>query len=38
MNVLCEGLCGENGEYYPIWISTWEHSLMREHKEVLPTS
>ncbi|MCF0220447.1 MAG: hypothetical protein HUK14_11760 [Muribaculaceae bacterium] len=38
MNVLQDNLCGEDGksgEYFPVWINTWEFSLMRDSKEAL---
>ena len=33
MNVLRDDLCGTNkdeGEYFYVWINTWEYSLMRD--------
>lgn len=38
MNVLRDDLCGTNkdgGEYFSIWINTWEYSLMRNSNEAL---
>ena len=38
MNVLKDDLCGEDGnsgEFYPIWINTWEFSLMRNSEDAL---
>ncbi len=35
MNVLNDDLCNENGEFYSIWINTWEFSLMRSSNEAL---
>lgn len=38
MNVLHDDLCGEDdksGEYFSIWINTWEYSLMRDSADAL---
>ena len=38
MNVLKDNLCGEDGnsgDFYPIWINTWEYSLMRNPEDAL---
>ena len=38
MNVLHDNLCGEDdksGEYFSIWINTWEYSLMRDSSDAL---
>lgn len=38
MNVLQDNLCGEDGksgDYFPVWINTWEYSLMRDSGEAL---
>jgi hypothetical protein len=39
MNVLLANLCGDSdgktGEYFPVWINTWEFSLMRDPSEAL---
>ena len=38
MNVLRDDLCGTNdkeGEYYSVWINTWEYSLMKNSNEAL---
>lgn len=38
MNVLQDNLCGEDGksgDYFPVWINTWEYSLMRDSSEAL---
>lgn len=38
MNVLRDDLCGTNkddGEYFSVWINTWEYSLMRDSNEAL---
>ena len=38
MNVLHDDLCGEDGksgDYFPVWINTWEYSLMRDSNETL---
>lgn len=38
MNVLRDDLCGDNdskGDFFPIWINTWEYSLMRDSNESL---
>lgn len=37
MNVLRDDLCGtnNNGEYFSVWINTWEYSLMRDSNEAL---
>lgn len=38
MNVLRDNLCGEkndSGEYFSVWINTWEYSLMRNPNEAL---
>ena len=38
MNVLRDNLCGENndyGEFFSVWINTWEFSLMRNPNEAL---
>lgn len=38
MNVLKNDLCGDNkssGEFFSVWINTWEYSLMREPSEAL---
>ena len=38
MNVLHDDLCGEDdmsGEYFSIWINTWEYSLMRDSTDAL---
>lgn len=38
MNVLRDNLCGTNkdeGEYFYVWINTWEYSLMRDSNEAL---
>lgn len=38
MNVLHDNLCGEvgkSGDYFSVWINTWEFSLMRDSSEAL---
>lgn len=38
MNVLRDELCGtsnNDGEYFSVWINTWEYSLMRNSNEAL---
>ena len=38
MNVLHDNLCGEDdkyGEYFSVWINTWEYTLMRDSSDAL---
>lgn len=38
MNVLRDNLCGDNdseGSFFPIWINTWEYSMMRDSNDAL---
>lgn len=35
MNLLRWHLCDNNGEFFPIWINTWQYSLMKSSKQAI---